>query len=184
MTRRFLLALVAMTILFVLLVVASLRLLARENELTDYITEDMVWLSSQGQYEAMRFADSLSSFRQRALPLSEVQLRLDLLSSRIAVLEEGEPYRQLQALGHAGDVDEFRMTVDWANERLQTLEPNRATTITVLRDEALDLAAALRTIANAALFNKRDRDTFLRVVSGHREVGIAAESTVRSRLRA
>ena len=29
-----------------------------------------------------------------------------------------------------------------------------------------------------------DRDTFLRVVSGHREVGIAAESTVRSRLRA
>ena len=162
MTRRFLLALVAMTILFVLLVVASLRLLARENELTDYITEDMVWLSSQGQYEAMRFADALSTFRQRALPLSEVQLRLDLLSSRIAVLEEGEPYRQLQAFGHADDVDEFRMTVDWANERLQTLEPNRETTITVLRDEALDLASALRTIANAALFNKRERDTFLR----------------------
>ena len=162
MTRRFLLALVAMTILFVLLVVASLRLLARENELTDYITEDMVWLSSQGQYEAMRFADALSSYRQRALPLSEVQLRLDLLSSRIAVLEEGEPYRQLQAFGHADDVDEFRMTVDWANERLLTLEPNRETTITVLRDEALDLASALRTIANAALFNKRERDTFLR----------------------
>ena len=162
MTRRFLLALVAMTILFVLLVVASLRLLARENELTDYITEDMVWLSSQGQYEAMRFADALSSYRQRDLPLSEVQLRLDLLSSRIAVLEEGEPYRQLQAFGHDDDVDEFRTTVDWANERLLTLEPNRETTITVLRDEALDLASALRTIANAALFNKRERDTFLR----------------------
>ena len=29
-----------------------------------------------------------------------------------------------------------------------------------------------------------DRDTFLRVVSGHREAGVAAESTVRSRLRA
>ena len=162
MTRRFLLALVAMTILFVLLVVASLRLLARENELTDYITEDMVWLSSQGQYEAMRFADALSSYRQRDLPLSEVQLRLDLLSSRIAVLEEGEPYRQLQAFGHDDDVDEFRTTVDWANERLLTLEPNRETTITVLRDEALDLASSLRTIANAALFNKRERDTFLR----------------------
>src|SRR5690606_572054 len=58
MTRRFLVALVAMAILFVLLVAATLRLLSSENATTDYITEEMVWLSSQGQYEAVRFADA------------------------------------------------------------------------------------------------------------------------------
>ncbi|WP_332685729.1 sensor histidine kinase [Devosia sp.] len=162
MTRRFLVALVAMAVLFMLLVAACLRLLASENQITDYITEDMVWLSSQGQYEAVRFADALGSYSHGGIPISEVQLRLDLLSSRIAILEDGEPYRQLQALGQAQSIDDFRVVVDNATERLPSMDQNDATTIALLHGETLSLASSLRDIANAALFGKRDRDTIAR----------------------
>jgi two-component system, OmpR family, sensor histidine kinase SenX3 len=165
MTRRFLVALLAMAILFALLVSASVRLLSSENETTDYITEDMVWLSSQGQYEAVRFADALSAYGGGSLALSELQLRLDLLSSRISVLEQGEPYRQMQALGHADDLLDFRASVDAATARLLSLDRTDAAAIALLHKEALTLASSLRDVANAALFSRRDRDTLLR---GHR----------------
>lgn len=162
MTRRFLVALLAMAILFALLVSASVRLLSSESEVSDNITEDMVWLSSQGQYEAMRFADALDGYSNRALPLSDLQLRLDLLSSRIAVLEEGEPFRQLQALGHADNLVDFRASVDAATARLPMLDRADTAAIAMLHDDALKLASSLRDVANAALFSRRDRDTLIR----------------------
>ena len=53
--------------------------------------------------------------------------------------------------------------------------------IGLLRD--VPRTATITTVEDTVL-QALDRETFLRVVSGHREVGIAAESTVRSRLRA
>ena len=50
-SRRFLVAFTAMVILFVLLVSASVRLVHSEGQFSDDITEDMVWLASQGQYD-------------------------------------------------------------------------------------------------------------------------------------
>lgn len=162
MTSRFLVALLAMAVLFALLVAASVRLLSSENQITDYITEDMVWLSSQGQYEAMRFADALDDFGDGRLSQPEILLRLDLLASRISVLETGEPHRQLEALGHAQNLAAFRKTVDDAYETLETITPDDSTVIRRLHDEAVELAASLRDVANAALFGKRDRDTYVR----------------------
>lgn len=162
MTRRFLVALLAMAFLFSLLVAASVRLLTSENQQRDYITEDMVWLSSQGQYEAVRFADALQSFSRGLTTLEEPQLRLDLLSSRIAVLEDGETYRQLQSIGHDGDLVGFRQTVDAATERLAGLQPTDTAAIADLHQEAQTLAGDLRDIANAALFAEREREAMLR----------------------
>ncbi|MFD2648011.1 sensor histidine kinase [Devosia albogilva] len=167
MTRRFLLALVAMAILFALLVAATLRLLSSENATADYITEDMVWLSSQGQYEAVRFADAVRGYGQGEVARDEVQLLLDLLSSRIAVLEQGEPHRQLQGLGYSGQLDEFRLTVDGAHGVLQALQPDDGSAVATLHEEALELAASLRDVANAALFSKRQRDAAIREQRRH-----------------
>lgn len=167
MTRRFLVALLAMTILFALLVAATLRLLSSENATADYITEDMVWLSSQGQYEAVRFADAVRGYREGETAREEVQLLLDLMSSRIAVLEQGEPYRQLQGLGYAGELDEFRLVVDDAQGVLPTLDPGDRVAIAALHERALVLAASLRDVANAALFSKRQRDAAVREQRRH-----------------
>ncbi|PXA98119.1 hypothetical protein DMC47_10325 [Nostoc sp. 3335mG] len=164
MTRRFVVALIAMAVLFMLLVAASVRLLSIEDQLTDYITEDMVWLSSQGQYEAMRFADSLGAFKDGEAQLEDVQLRLDLLSSRIETLEDGEPYRQLEGWNLAQNVAGYRVIVDEANAIVATLRPEDTATIARLHADALAVASSLRAVANAALFGRRDREA----ATGHR----------------
>lgn len=158
MTRRFVVALVAMAVLFALLVTASVRLLTIDDELVEYITEDMVWLSSQGQYEAMRFADSLRGFQDGQASLDDVQMRLDLLSSRISTLEDGEPFRQLQGWNLTDSVSSFRQIVDAADQTVKTLDPSDDTTIMRLHAEAIELAASLRSMANSALFGRRDSD--------------------------
>lgn len=167
MTRRFVVALMAMAVLFVLLVAACLRLLSSENQLADYITEDMVWLSSQGQYEAVRFANALNGYRLGEVTQEDAQLYLDLLSSRIAVLESGEPFRQLQALGYAQNIQDFRADVDKATERLAVLDAADGDAVAGLHSAALALGASLRDVANAALFGKRTRDAVVREQRRH-----------------
>ena len=167
MTRRFLVALVAMAILFVLLVAATLRLLSSENATTDYITEDMVWLSSQGQYEAVRFADAVRGYGEGTTGRDQVQLLLDLLSSRIAVLEQGEPRRQMQGLGYEEQLGALRQAVDRADMVLRSVAPEERDTLATLHTEALTLAGSLRDVANAALFSKRQRDAAIREQRRH-----------------
>lgn len=167
MTRRFLVALLAMGLLFILLVAACLRLLSSENQNRDYITEDLVWLTSQGQYEAVRFGDALSRYGQNDIGLDEVQLSLDLTASRIVVLEDGEPYRQLEELGLADRLQGFRAVVEDATVRLAALQPEDRAEISALHQEALTLASELRDLANAALFAKRERDAMARAERRH-----------------
>ncbi len=162
MTGRFLVAFIAMAILFVLLVATSLRLLASENLTVHYIKEDMVWLSGQGQYEAIRYADALNSFARGVGERDEAQLRLDLLSSRIAVLEDGETFRQIQELDFENELAEYRRMADEANARMASLERSDAAAIAELHKAAMDMASGLRDVAQAAVFNKRERDTYVR----------------------
>jgi len=163
MTRRLLVALVAMAILFGLLVAATVRLLSSENTQTDYISEDMVWLSSQTQYEAMRYADALNAFALGKIELEDAQLPLDLLSSRISFLEEGETYRQMTLLGFAEAPAGFRKVVDDATERMVGLKPSDSVEIASLHEDALTLAGDMRDVANAAMFGKRDTETDTRI---------------------
>ncbi|GLQ53084.1 sensor histidine kinase [Devosia nitrariae] len=161
-SRRFLVALAAMTILFVLLVAASVRLIVSESELSEDITEDMVWLASQGQYEAVRFRDALSGYGSGEVTAEDLQLRLDLLTSRVSVLERGEPRRQIEALGYADQLDDYRQVLDTIRERLQALEPDAVEEIASLREVVPPIALSLRDVANAALFAKRDRVAWVR----------------------
>jgi signal transduction histidine kinase len=162
MSRRFLVALGAMAVLFSLLVAGSVRLIISEAELAESITEDMVWLSSQGQYEAVRLADALQGYRLKEVSREDLKLRLDLLVSRIAVLDDGEPRRLMEALGHADRLPEYRAVVSEAADLLRTLEPDRGETIQILRRKALVIAQSMRDVANAALLARRDRDAMRR----------------------
>ncbi len=162
LSRRFLVAFTAVIILFVLLVGASVRLIMSEAELTDDIAEDMVWLSSQGQYEAIRFAEALSGFSVGTVSSTDLQLRFDLLVSRLLVLEQGEPHRQLQALGPRDELDKHRPVLNGIREQLPALTPADAGEISEFRQAAAAVAQSLRDVANNALLAKRDREAVRR----------------------
>ncbi|WP_108395509.1 sensor histidine kinase [Devosia submarina] len=167
LSRRFLVAFTAVIILFVLLVGASVRLLMSEAEIKDDIAEDMVWLASQGQYEAIRFAEALSGFAVGTVNNSDLQLRFDLLVSRVLVLEQGEPHRQMQALGRDDDLDAYRATLGTVRERLPSLTPADAVDIANFRQAAAALAQSLRDVSNNALLAKREREALRRDTRRH-----------------
>jgi signal transduction histidine kinase len=167
MSRRFLIAFTAVIILFVLLVGASVRLIMSEVQIQDDIAEDIVWLASQGQYEAVRFAEALSGFSVGTVTETDLQLRFDLLTSRVLVLEQGEPHRQVLALGHGDDLDDYRATLGTVRERLSTLTPADAGDIASFRQAATSLAQSLRDVANNALLAKRDLEAMRRDTRRH-----------------
>ena len=155
LSRRFFIAFSAVVILFVLLVGASVRLMISEAELGEDIAEDMVWLSSQAQYEAVRFAEALASFSVGSASNADLQLRFDLLTSRVVILEQGEPRRQLEALGKATELDNYRASLQTIEQGLPKITPANAPQIADFRAEAISLAQSLRDVANSALLSKR-----------------------------
>jgi two-component system, OmpR family, sensor histidine kinase SenX3 len=161
MTGRFVVALVAMAILFVLLLAASVRLVSSDSQLNSHVPDDMVWLTSQSQYESVRLSNVLASYALGTATLDDVRLAYDLLVSRIVVLEEGEPHRQMVTLGHEADLLGYRAVLDEAKLRIDALTPDNAGAIAELRAQAMELASTLRLAANTAVLAKRDRDSYL-----------------------
>lgn len=161
-SQRFLVAVAAVAVLFVLLVATSARLLITESSLRENIAEDMVWLSSQGQYEAVRTLDALSSYRNGEIGIDDVQLRFDLLVSRLVILEEGEPRRQIESLGFADRLDDYRALLDLVRPTLPTLAHDDVAGIEDLRKDILPMALLMRDIANAGLLARRDKAADLR----------------------
>ena len=172
MTRRFLLALAATAVLVAVLVAASVRLVVSDNELSDDIAEDMVWLASQAQYEAVRFADALSAFRSGELGREDTLLRLDLLISRLGVLTSGDPRRQIETLGYSDQLALYREALDQTRERLTTLSPENTAAIANIRSTVIPLAQSMRDVANAALLARRDSDARLRDIRSRNLVEI------------
>jgi signal transduction histidine kinase len=167
LSRRFFVAFLAVIILFVLLVGASVRLIMSEAELSDDIDEDMVWLSSQGQYEAVRFTEALAGFAVGRVSQADLQLRFDLLNSRIVILEQGEPRRLMVELGQAGELAGYRATLTSIGERLSSITPAEAPLISDLRTKAIALAVSLRGVANEALLAKRNAEAAQREARRH-----------------
>jgi signal transduction histidine kinase len=174
LSRRFFAALAGVVVLFVLLVSASLRLVTTETQLSGAITEDMVWLASQGQFESIRMAEALSGFGVGTVTRSDLQLRFDLLTSRIVVLEQGEPRRQMEALGQTAELVNYREVLTRIQQSLVDLTPANAPEIARLRNEVFPLAQSLRDVANAALLSKRDTEAQLRDSRRHRLFEILA----------
>jgi two-component system, OmpR family, sensor histidine kinase SenX3 len=167
LSRRFFIAFSAVVILFVLLVGASVRLVMSEAELGDDIAEDMVWLASQAQYEAVRFAEALAGFSVGTVTNTDLQLRFDLLTSRIVVLEQGEPRRQMETLGKASELVRYRDAITSIGASLPSITPANAVQIADFRNEAVRLGLSLRGVANSALLAKRDMEAERREMRRH-----------------
>jgi len=111
-SRPFLAAALALTVLFVLLLTAVTRLAVNENRLSGEPAEGVIWFSSQGQYEAMRLADAVLLFEAGRVPLDEVVLRYDLLDSRVRLFEEGQMTVRVAAMGYDDEVADMRAMLD------------------------------------------------------------------------
>ncbi len=161
-SRPFLAAALAVTVLFVLLLTAVSRLAVNENRLSGEPAEGVIWFSSQGQYEAMRLADTALQFEAGRVPREEVVLRFDLLDSRIRLFEEGQMTNRVAAMGYDDDVAAMRRMLEEHRAALAALDPTDTAAIVGLHDTAQTLAVTMRDFANAGMLDGRERQAAVR----------------------
>ena len=157
MSRPFLAAAMALTVLFVLLIAAVTRLAVNENRLAGELSEGVIWFSSQGQYEAMRLAESVLLFEADRVPRDEVVLRFDLLDSRILLFQEGQLSRRVAAMGYETRVADVRSTLDGHRAHLADLQPDDNEAIADLHADARSIALTMRDLANSGMLDGRER---------------------------
>ena len=137
---------------FVCLVLASARLIQVGQDLQNDIGENIVWLVSQAQYEGVRLADTISRYTGGDLTVGEkeVELRLDVLLSRLDVLRDGQPRAYLADLGYISKL-EAEMTAFAALEaRIRTLRRGDKNTDATVRSIIQPLVVSLRDAATRA----------------------------------
>lgn len=103
-TLAYVLPLLAIASLTALLGVALVRLAAIQEDIHDTANPNMLWVISQARAEALKLESALY---QRALhpgDPADVQLRYDVLLSRVKLLEEGPQMRHLLKTGVSRDI--------------------------------------------------------------------------------
>jgi signal transduction histidine kinase len=157
MSRPFLVAALALTVLFVLLLTAVTRLVVNENRLAGEPAEGVIWFSSQGQYEAMRLADTVLLYETGRVGRDELVLRLDLLDSRLDLFEQGQMPRRAAAMGFSDEIASLRPQLQSGRAILQNLKPQDAKAVEQLHDVAQSIAQTMRDFANAGMLDGRQR---------------------------
>lgn len=157
LSRPFLAAALALTLLIALLLAAVVRLALNESRLSGGLSEGVIWFSSQGQYEAMRLADTALLFESNRVPLDELRLRLDLLDSRVGLFEEGQVFRRASAMGYDDEIAKLRPMLDRQRAGLDELTAGDRDAITELHSAAESIAHVMRDLANAGMLDGRDR---------------------------
>jgi two-component system sensor histidine kinase SenX3 len=161
-SRPFLAAALALTILFVLLLTAVTRLALNEGRLAGEPAEGVIWFSSQGQYEAMRLADTALLFELGRVTRDELILRFDLLDSRVRLFEEGPMTARVERMDYDDEIATLRPILEEHRPRLADLEPGDVEAIDALHDAAEAMALTMRDFANAGMLDGRDRQEVVR----------------------
>lgn len=123
-----------------LLMVAAANIVRIERQMQISATENMTWIFSQTQIEALSLAAALSNDADPA----EVQLRFDLLASRMNLLRDGPQWRFLQDAGLAEGLMGWR-------EGLLVLDPAEGGDPAALETHATALSTALRAKASRVM---------------------------------
>jgi signal transduction histidine kinase len=168
MSRPFMAAALALTILFVILLAAVIRLAVNENRLAGEPAEGVIWFSSQAQFEAMRLADSVLLFEMGRATRDEVILRFDLLDSRLRLFEEGQMTERVASMDYQDQIEGVRSTLDTQREQLAVLRPEGADALNALHDAAHSISLTMRDFANAGMLDGRDRQDTVR--AGRRQI--------------
>lgn len=161
-SRPVLVAALALTMLFVLLLTAVTRLALNESRLRGEPAEGVIWFSSQGQYEAMRLADTALLFEAGRVARDELQLRFDLLDSRIKLFEEGQMTARVAAMGYDDEIANLRPLLEAERPILANLTPADTDGVLALHEMARSIAATMRDFANAGMLDGRDRQEAVR----------------------
>ena len=150
-------AALALTILFVILLAAVIRLAVNENRLAGEPAEGVVWFSSQAQFEAMRLADAVLLFELGRVARDEVILRFDLLDSRVRLFEEGQMTARVIGMGYEDQIAGVRTILDGQREQLAALDRADFQALNALHDNAHAISLTMRDFANAGMLDGRDR---------------------------
>lgn len=119
---------------------AAWQLVQLERQMRISATENMIWVFSQTQIEALNLALALS---EGAAP-QQVLTRFDVLVSRLTLLEEGPQRRFLEGAGLSGALS------GWRNGLL-ALDPARGGDPEALRAHVTALVSALRSRASQVM---------------------------------
>lgn len=150
-SRAVVVTLVAITSLVGCLAFAAVRLYQADQALRGMDTESYVWFLSQGQYEAVRFAEAVlrDSRDDRPEAKDEVQERYDIMVSRLALFNEGRSLRKMEALGFATPIQEQYLFWRKTEARLaSSLSDDDAGS---LHNAAMETARVLRDATNRAV---------------------------------
>lgn len=161
-SRPFLVAALALTILFALLLAAVTRLAVNESRIAGEPAEGVIWFASQGQYEAMRLADAALLFELGRAPREDVILRFDLLDSRLRLFEEGPMTARVANMGFDDDITQLRTAINTQRAGLQDLQQSDTNAIAQLHDMASNMAHSMRDFANAGMLDGRQRQETVR----------------------
>jgi two-component system sensor histidine kinase SenX3 len=163
-SRPFLAATLALTILFALLLAAVTRLAVNESRIAGEPAEGVIWFASQGQYEAMRLAEAALLFEVGRVPRSEVILRFDLLDSRLRLFEEGQMTARVAGMGFDDEIAGLREAFEAQRLRLPDVQQRNTMAIVTLHDMARSTAQTMRDFANAGMLDGRQRQDNVRDV--------------------
>ena len=161
-SRPFLAAMLALTVLFALLLATLTRLAVNESRIAGEPAEGVIWFASQGQYEAMRLADAALLFEVGRLGRDELVLRFDLLDSRLRLFEEGQMTQRVADMGYDDEILELRSAMDGQRQRLDTVSTDNLLAIVSLHDMARSMAQTMRDFANAGMLDGRKRQDNVR----------------------
>ena len=169
--RRFLATLGAGAVIaafFISLVLTCIHLLRLERQLAPHPVESVVWLASQAQFEAMRTLDTILRRVSGDEEVDEaaIQLRYDLLLSRLLVLLEGRPLLRVRQAGLAEAMERQHGAVLTLESALATLTPGDRATEARARAVLQPLAGFLRDVSNRVLLEDQRNAGQLRRARG------------------
>ncbi|HEY8610972.1 MAG TPA: HAMP domain-containing sensor histidine kinase [Roseomonas sp.] len=156
------------TAFFVSLVLTCINLLRMERDLSPHPGESVVWLASQAQFEAMRTLDMVVR-RVTGDPEADdaaVQLRYDLLLSRLVVLLEGRPLHRVERTGLMEAMRRQHAAVLALEPTLTGLMPGDRGSELAARSVLQPLAGFLRDVANRVLLEDQQTAGTLRRARG------------------
>lgn len=161
-SRPFLAATLALTILFALLLAAVTRLAVNESRIAGEPAEGVIWFASQGQYEAMRLADAALLYELGDVTREELVLRFDLLDSRLRLFEEGQMTRRVAEMGYDDDIAALRVALEAQRAELPQVQQRNVGAIDALHDMARSMAQSMRDFANDGMLDGRNRQDAVR----------------------
>lgn len=153
---------VAIASLIGCLAFAAFRLYQADHELREKDTESYVWILSQAQFEAARFAEAVtrSVLEEQPAAPQELHERFDVMIGRMHALTEGRLLQKLEGLGYGGEI--LRQVTDWNALQPLLQAPLSHEQARALNGAAMASARVLRDAANKTLLSEREAEAVAR----------------------